>query len=590
MKRLARVAALGGMVLSAVAAGVMADPAATKGVPVRAASEAVEEALRCEIRGADAERNERLQSVLERRPDCAAALWHSGHVRDDNRWLKFDELAGRSAEDECLAEYRRLRGETAETADGRLELARWCSRHQLHDQARAHLTEVLRLDPNHAEARRLLGHRWVGGVWLSPEEVEQFRAEADRGAKDLRLWTPKLKSIRYKLGLRDQGKRQEARETLLAIRDPAAIGAMELWLADADDEVALLVIQALDKMPAKEASLALARLAVFSPLDTVRHEAAEKLSGRKVDGYVPALLSSMSTPVQSQAELDVTPGGRLIYRHVLYREAQYHAERAVFDGEYRDPILSSGVGGGVAPVENIARLQEQDAANRVERLETAVAEQNAAIDETNRRVGDVLATATGANVLPSPESWWQWWNEYNESYLPGEKPVREVYNRQELPTPPAPPRYECLIAGTPVWTALGLVPIEEIAVGDRVLSQDPQTGELAYKPVLRTTVRPPDRLVKVVFGGEALQSSGGHPFWVAGEGWVKARNLKPGARLHTVDGTSEVWSVHPTGCEETYNLVVADFHTYFVGQAKILSHDNTIREPTDAVVPGLVGQ
>jgi hypothetical protein len=34
--------------------------------------------------------------------------------------------------------------------------------------------------------------------------------------------------------------------------------------------------------------------------------------------------------------------------------------------------------------------------------------------------------------------------------------------------------------------------------------------------------------------------------------------------------------------------VVADFHTYFVGEAKILSHDNTIRQPTNAVVPGLV--
>ena len=37
-----------------------------------------------------------------------------------------------------------------------------------------------------------------------------------------------------------------------------------------------------------------------------------------------------------------------------------------------------------------------------------------------------------------------------------------------------------------------------------------------------------------------------------------------------------------------YNLVVADFHTYFVGHSKILSHDNTVRDATDAVVPGLV--
>ena len=39
--------------------------------------------------------------------------------------------------------------------------------------------------------------------------------------------------------------------------------------------------------------------------------------------------------------------------------------------------------------------------------------------------------------------------------------------------------------------------------------------------------------------------------------------------------------------EETYNLVVADFHTYFVGYRKVLSHDNSMRMPTRAVVPGL---
>ncbi|MFH1266199.1 MAG: hypothetical protein ABIK89_10770, partial [Planctomycetota bacterium] len=103
------------------------------------------------------------------------ALWHSGHVRQDNGWVKFDELAKRSAKDDRLAEYRQRREESAETLEGRLELARWCSRHQLHDQARAHLTEVLRLDPNHAEARRRLGHRRVGDVWMSREEIEQFR-------------------------------------------------------------------------------------------------------------------------------------------------------------------------------------------------------------------------------------------------------------------------------------------------------------------------------------------------------------------------------------------------------------------------------
>ncbi len=39
-----------------------------------------------------------------------------------------------------------------------------------------------------------------------------------------------------------------------------------------------------------------------------------------------------------------------------------------------------------------------------------------------------------------------------------------------------------------------------------------------------------------------------------------------------------------------YNLIVADFDSYFVGVAGILVHDNTPRRPTAALVPGLIVQ
>ena len=37
----------------------------------------------------------------------------------------------------------------------------------------------------------------------------------------------------------------------------------------------------------------------------------------------------------------------------------------------------------------------------------------------------------------------------------------------------------------------------------------------------------------------------------------------------------------------TYNLIIADFHTYFVGDGRVMCHDNTVAEPTNALVPGL---
>ena len=38
---------------------------------------------------------------------------------------------------------------------------------------------------------------------------------------------------------------------------------------------------------------------------------------------------------------------------------------------------------------------------------------------------------------------------------------------------------------------------------------------------------------------------------------------------------------------KTYNLIVDGHHTYFVGAGRVLSHDNSVRQSTNAVVPGL---
>jgi hypothetical protein len=272
-------------------------------------------------------------------------------------------------------------------------------------------------------------------------------------------------------------------------------------------------------------------------------------------------------------------------------------------------------------------------------------------DELNGRIGAALTIATRANVLDSPEYWWQWWNEVNEVYVPEDKPVSVIRREQEIfiedqpPPPPvvrgqrgnqekpaaqnkepspqgatepapqvrfgrledtvggrhildarlmsaedriaAAPYLDCLTAGTLVWTLTGPVPVEKLLAGDMVLSQNAESGELTYKPVLRTTIRPRGKTVRVTVESETIAVSGGHLFWVAGEGWVKARHLKPGQELHGRDGPRRVSRIVPGEEVETYNLEAADFHKYFVGEGKVLCHDNTVRRPTSAIVPGL---
>ena len=132
-----------------------------------------------------------------------------------------------------------------------------------------------------------------------------------------------------------------------------------------------------------------------------------------------------------------------------------------------------------------------------------------------------------------------------------------------------------------------MLPIETIRAGDVVLSQDIESGELAYKPVLRTTIRPMERLIKIQVGNETFETSGGHLFWVSGQGWSRARDLESGQSLHAIDGAVPVLAVGSGDEAQTYNLVVADFSTYVVGNGKLLSHDVTDRRPTRTIVPGL---
>jgi hypothetical protein len=125
-------------------------------------------------------------------------------------------------------------------------------------------------------------------------------------------------------------------------------------------------------------------------------------------------------------------------------------------------------------------------------------------------------------------------------------------------------------------------------MGDLVLAQNVNTGEIRYKPVIARTLRPAGPIVQVATEDEKFLATRGHPLWVEGTGWRMTKELDDGAVLHSLAGSGRIRSVAPAAEAETYNLVVADFNTYFVGTSGVLAHDNTPRRPTQAKVPGVV--
>ncbi len=74
-----------------------------------------------------------------------------------------------------------------------------------------------------------------------------------------------------------------------------------------------------------------------------------------------------------------------------------------------------------------------------------------------------------------------------------------------------------------------------------------------------------------------LRCTTGHLLWVSGKGWTKASQIKQGDLLHTASQPALVMSVRQAADAPTFNLEVAENHSYFAGANRVLSHDVTPR-------------
>ncbi len=514
------------------------------------------------------------------------------------------------------------------------ELARWCRTKRLFDEERAHWTQVLRDDPANAEARSRLGlHRFAGQL-LTAQQIETLRKDKATEEQQLAHWKAVVSAWRASLNATDPKTQTKARDEMLAVNDPSVIPALESAIANdrlkasAKSSASLFQREAivlLGRLPVQRATYALAVQAVSAPQSEVRHAAAVELKARPLHDFVPVLLDGLANPVEFESSLRMDPYyGTVNYEAALSQEGQHEVNQR--------QITESDGGSGIATA-NFWRLGFQrrevyplpgvteaaktrivaSRARESRQLATAVAQRNEAIAEVNARISAVLETVTGENparaqpatrddseVIASSadeasheslaNSWWNWWANYNEAFVEYPKQVRIVrYSKTDY----SPGSFyavmpSCFCAGTPVTTATGPVAVETLKIGDRVLSQDIDSGELAYKPVLGTTVRPPVESMNVRLGRDTLHTTRGHPFWVVGKGWRMAKELAVGDKVHTLRGSARIESIEKGGSEKAYNLVVADFGTYFVGDGEILVHDTRQRLPSPAILPGYV--
>ena len=135
----------------------------------------------------------------------------------------------------------------------------------------------------------------------------------------------------------------------------------------------------------------------------------------------------------------------------------------------------------------------------------------------------------------------------------------------------------CFVAGTLVMAVAGMVAIETIKSGDKVISTDPETMETSPKTVLETYIREVTTLVHLTVNGEEIVTTVDHPFYIKNQGFIKAGELIVGDELLDVNGNVllvENFAVELTDEPTTvYNFQVEDFHTYYVGKNGILVHN-----------------
>lgn len=553
-------------------------------------------ALEAELAGNSADRLVILRQRLAEAPQDPAAHWHLGEARVGEGWVPYARVVDQPGRREQIDWFREERSRQSGSIAELRSFAREARRRKLPDEERVILTRLVSLDPADRDAHVRLGDVPSDGGWIPRESAFNRLAASERWSESLAEHGEHAERLVARLRRLPVTSFASQADPFRGWKHPDRIFALESAMDDRGDHVHSAFVKWLDQFDCYEATIAIARQAIFSEHAAVRTEATSFLKPRPREDYLHALVGSVqsfrsdpkftftasrgySTSMEwegidgiSRVHFVLNGPLTLVYRRRLRRYELWDNTGQTFD---LNAELSN-----VKFWKSLAEIEaESDAprAARVLRTVSAIADRSLQTPEELAAWWQKIDDRAPANgqVSANYESTW-----YVDRRGPTRNGRPSVIREISIPS--------CLATGTPIVTELGPRAVETIEPGDRVLAQDVETGELVFKPVLGRTVRERATLHRLRTAGDEVVCSQGHPFWVNGIGWVQARGLQAGMPLHTVRGAMEIRSVEPAGEGTVYNLIVADTHSYFVGsESPFLSHDVTPRAPTNSLVPGL---
>ena len=137
----------------------------------------------------------------------------------------------------------------------------------------------------------------------------------------------------------------------------------------------------------------------------------------------------------------------------------------------------------------------------------------------------------------------------------------------------------CFSAGTLIYTQDGYKNIENIKVGDIVLSYNEITGKNEYSPVLQKMIHfVKDNIYTLFIENEQIVVTGVHRFYINRNNnlsWISAAELQKNDYVLFADGSWHIISDIKIDLKilTVYNFEVANNHNYYITQSKILVHN-----------------
>ncbi|NNM88942.1 MAG: hypothetical protein HKL95_10540 [Phycisphaerae bacterium] len=155
-----------------------------------------------------------------------------------------------------------------------------------------------------------------------------------------------------------------------------------------------------------------------------------------------------------------------------------------------------------------------------------------------------------------------------------------------------PDTMPCFPADALVHTPTGVKPIAELVLGDEVLSYDEKNRNVVTRRIRAVLKNWTDMLVKLKVGEEIIWATKIHPFYLPEDGkWVPSCDLRAGMRLldrnlqpQTIDQVE-----HMAALEDTFNIEIGECHTYFVGEAGVLVHNESLFASTEKALTQVYG-